>query len=205
MSIKKKRADITKRALKKTEKESVRKQLEEYRKKNRKQAPTDSNITNNNNIIVANKQFYNHKTTTNLPSTVTIEGKDGFSQLSVVTNRPIDDPPLQTNPAFTVVDVLFDTDRSSMNDYTDISGEYNIRNDTAEANITHIAIDLQSSILQRMLNPSTKEIAKIESNKIQKMELIRWDVATKLHIYTSGNNTNVVFKNIQRRPTINPI
>ena len=92
-----------------------------------------------------------------------------------------------------------------MNEYTDISGEYNIGNDTAEANITYIAIDLQSSILQRMLNPSTKEIAKIESNKIQKVELIRWDVATKLQIYASSNNTDVLFKNIRRRPTINPI
>ena len=56
-----------------------------------------------------------------------------------------------------------------------------------------------------MLNPSTKEIAKIESKKIQKVELIRWDVATKLQIYASGNNTDLIFKNIRRRPMINPI
>ena len=190
VSIEEKRAEITKRVLNKTEKESVRKQLEEYRKKNRKRAPTEANI------ITANKQFYNSATTTNLPSTVTIEDKDGYSQLSVVTDRPIDDPPHQTNPAFTVADVHFNTDRSGMNEYTDISGEYNVGIDTAEADITYIAIDLQSSILQRMLNPSTKEIAKIESNKIQKVELIRWDVATKLQIYASGQNTDLIFKNI---------
>ena len=81
--------------------------------------------------------------------------------------------------------------------YISISGDHPILDGNENLCLIY---DLPSTTLALLLNPSTKEIAKIESNLIQQIELRRWDSLAKLQTY--GDETGMFFKQLQRRPKL---
>ena len=96
-----------------------------------------------------------------------------------------------TNPAFSVADVAFSTDKTLLSTARDISGHM-IQYDNKETRC--LVVNLQTVSLALLLNPVTKKITKTESNKIQQVEMNRWNTSDKKQIYVP--NTGMFYKNL---------
>ena len=182
--IEMKRKTYAKQSISKEEESSVAKLVAEFRRKQLNATTETTQATTNNNnanmFINEDPSNPNYNTINAFPSHITTlkESHTQNSQLSVAPLPSLADRQNKnSNPAFSVADVTFSTDESLLSTARDISGHL-IQYDNDKV-INSLIVNVQTASLAPLLNPDTKEIAKIESNKIQQVETKRWNTSAK--------------------------
>ena len=67
---------------------------------------------------------------------------------------------------------------------------------------TDVLLEVEPEILTCLLDPDTKRLTKITSNKIQDNEIKIWNVATNLALYKPDGNNSINWSPLRYRPKI---
>ena len=125
------------------------------------------------------------------------------SVVSAFTRNTITETlPCVTKPTTTVADVDITMRCGEMKRYKNIRGRP-IDNAIDNSNcIPHVRVGVKPETLTSLLDPDTKRLTKIASNKIQENKIRIWNAAINLALYKPDSNNSLYWSPLRYRPNI---
>lgn len=165
-------------------------------RKGKKEANTTTNTSNN-------KSSSNHSALTDKVILVDNSDEDNSSVVSAITQTTITETlPCITTPVTKIADVDITMQSVVMKRYASIVGipiNNTIDNSTCNMNLL---VEVEPEICTCFLDPDTKRLTKITSNKIQDKEIKVWNVATNLVLYKPDGDNSLNRSPLRYRPNV---